>query len=689
MSLDLTQAFFEEAGELLSDFEASLLHLEKSPSDLELLNRIFRCAHTLKGNSSMLGFDAVAHFTHALEDLLDQLRKGELPLTPAVVNTLLASADVVKGLIVEARGVVTGDAGQRDEVLQTIQALVRGELLPAIQPERQTPLSLNASEKQTLYEIHFAPRGDIFHRGLDPIQCLRSLSRLGELVQVSADTRALPTLEEMDPEKSYLAWKIWLLSGFSRKEVEAVFDFVGDPGAVTIDAQPMDDGGAEEKAEPSQAANLGFGGETREVKREALESGSIRVSIDKVDKLINLVGELVIVQSMISQAVNNFSVDGLYRLQEAVSDMERNTRELQERVMAVRMLPIGNIFKRFPRLVRDLAATFNKKVSLQIIGEETELDKGMIEHIGDPLTHLIRNAVDHGIDTPEERLQAGKPEQGVIRLRAFHQGGNVIIEIADDGRGLDSERIKQKAVEQRLITARDNLTEEQVHALIFHPGFSTAATISDISGRGVGMDVVRKNVEALKGSVSIASERGRGATFRIRLPLTLAILDGLSLQVGEQIYIIPLVSIVESVRPFRESVQTVLGQGEVVEVRGEFLSLLRLHRLFKTRARATDPSQGLVVIVESEGQKAALLVDELLGQQQVVIKSLEANFQKVEGVSGATIMGDGRVALILDVPGLVALSRASDPLGETSSGARYARDRRGMGQPMDQPDLAV
>jgi two-component system chemotaxis sensor kinase CheA len=375
-----------------------------------------------------------------------------------------------------------------------------------------------------------------------------------------------------------------------------------------------------------------------------------------VDKLVNLVGELVITQSMISQMVQDFSVEKLHRLRESVTEMERNTRELQERVMAVRMLPIGNTFSRFPRMVRDLAAALNKKIAVRMVGEETELDKGVIEHIGDPLTHLVRNAVDHGVEAPEERQRAGKPEQAVIRLHAFHQGGNVVIEVADDGGGLNTGRIRQKAIAQGLISADDALGEDQLHALIFQPGFSTVTAVSDLSGRGVGMDVVKKNVEALNGTVSIFSEPGRGTRVRIKLPLTLAIIDGLSLQVGQQTYILPLIAISESLQPRPEQVKHVLGQGEVVVVRGEFLPLLRLHHLFAIPTRVTDPSQGLVVIIENEGKKLGLLVDELLGQSQVVIKNLEANFRKVEGVIGATIMGDGRVALILDVQGLTRIA---------------------------------
>jgi two-component system chemotaxis sensor kinase CheA len=685
MNLDaMAEAFFEEANELLADFESGLLKLENSPDDTELLNRIFRCAHTLKGNSAMLGFDAVSHFTHALEDLLDKLRKAELQVDAVVIDVLLRSLDVVKELVGEAKGEGEVDGDLLSQVLSAISGMVDGKKPAGQTGQRQEPSPMPsappapsaASATETLYEIRFVPPADVFARGLDPLKCLESLSMLGQFVQVTTETGALPPLEELEPERCYLSWTIWLLSKSSEETIRECFEFVADADAVTVQGLPSDGDEAatacsadsavspEEQAEDKKGLaahkETQAGPEKKRAGAAQQESGSIRVATEKVDKLINLVGEIVIVQSMIHQVVADFSAEKLYRLQEAVTDMERNTRELQERVMAVRMLPIGNVFSRFPRLVRDLANTFNKNIALQILGEETELDKGVIERIGDPLTHLIRNAVDHGIDTPEERRKSGKTEQGTVRLQAFHQGGNVVIEVADDGRGLNTEKIKQKAVEQGLISASDVLSDEQAHMLIFQAGFSTAAVVTDVSGRGVGMDVVRKNVEALKGTITIHSEKGKGTTFRIKLPLTLAILDGLTLQVGQQIFIVPLTSIVESIRPLSENVKTVLGKGEIVVVRGQFLPLLRLHRLFRVHGRTTDPTQALVVILENDGVQAALMVDELVGQQQVVIKSLEAHYQKVEGVAGATIMGDGRVALILDVPELVQMAQRTN-----------------------------
>ncbi len=673
----LLQGFFEEATELLADFEAGLLRLETTPEDSELLNRIFRAAHTLKGNSAMLGLDEIAHFTHALEDLLDRLRKGQRRVTPALVNTLLASADVLRVLLERARAgggqASPEDQASEERVLEGIHALVSGKEpvvraqgAPAAQAAPAAPAA--AAAERTLFEIRFHPPGDLLRRGLDPIQLVSQLEELGELLRVDPDLGALPVLASMDPEQSYLAWTIWLLSDRPQAEVAARFDFVGDPAAVTIEALPMG-----EDAAPRAAGGEAPGPAGREdgpagpalpaeaQKRRAsdqVEATSIRVPVDKVDRLINLVGELVITQSIVAQTVSSFTPAKLATLEEAVAQMDRHARELHERMMGIRMVPLKMLFGRFHRLVRDLTAAVAKPATLEVSGEDTELDKTVIEKIGDPLTHLIRNAIDHGLESPDDRQMTGKPEAGVIRLAAYQQGGSIYIEVGDDGKGLDRGRIVAKAVQQGLVAADQALTDEEAFALIFRPGLSTAEKVTEVSGRGVGMDVVRRNVEALGGSITIKSEVGRGTTIRIKLPLTLAIMDGQALQVGPEVYILPLVAIVESIRPRREALALVLGRGETVTVRGKPLPLIRLHRLFDVEPEFADPTRGLAVIVEHEGRLAALLVDELLGQQQVVIKSLEANFRKVEGVAGATILGDGRVALILDVPGLVALARA-------------------------------
>ena len=664
MSADpLLQAFFEEAAELLADFESGLLSLEENPSDAELLNRIFRSAHTLKGNSSMLGLDEIAHFTHALEDLLDQLRKGRLVVTPQTVNTLLASGDVLHTLVSRAEGDPRPASPQEQEaaqrVHQALRAILSGKQVEVLPERAREPAPAPAAE--TLFEIRFRPAGDVFRRGLDPVHLIRGLAELGELVKVEPNLGRLPPLKEMDPEESYLGWTIWLLSARPQAEVEERFDFMGDGDTMTIESLSM---GGEPDPESSVAAAgtrdlaEAVTEEPRPVKAAApAEAASIRVSVDKVDRVINLVGELVITQSIVAQTIANFSLDQLPRLTEAVAQMDRHARDLHERMLAVRMLPIKTLFSRFPRLVRDLTAAAGKQAVLETVGEDTELDKTVIERIGDPLTHLVRNAIDHGLELPEDRVRAGKPERGVVRLEAYQQGGSIFVEVADDGKGLDRDRIVAKAVQNGLIPHDQALSDEEAFALVFRAGLSTAEKVTEVSGRGVGMDVVRRNVEGLGGSISIRSEAGKGTCFTIKLPLTLAIMDGQSLCVGEQVYILPLTVIVESIRPVASALHRVLDHGETVTVRGHVLPVIRLHEVFRVVPRTTDLTEALVVIVEHEARLAALMVDELLGQQQVVIKSLELNFQKVEGIAGATILGDGRVALILDVPGLVTLAR--------------------------------
>jgi two-component system chemotaxis sensor kinase CheA len=530
----VVEIFFEEAAELLADFEAGLLELEESSGDTELLNRIFRAAHTIKGNAGILGFDAIARFTHGLESLLDELRTGARPVTADVVDALLAAGDVLRRML---RAEQTGsEPVDGDEVLARLQAL------------------------------HDAPAA-------------------------SADVAVAPA-----------------------RDVE-----VAGSGAAP--------------------------------------SASIRVPIAKVDRLINLVGELVITQSMVAQAVEGAtSSDRLTALAEAVAQMDRHARDLHEHVLAIRMIPVRTLFARFPRLVRDTAAALGKQAVLEVSGEDTELDRTVIERISDPLTHLVRNAIDHGLETPAVRAAAGKAAKGRIQLTAYQQGGSIYIEVADDGRGLDRDRIVARAREMGIVTSEEALADEQVWSLVFHPGFSTADRVTEVSGRGVGMDVVRQNVEALGGAITIHTAPAHGTRFSIKLPLTLAIMDGQALRVGAQQYIIPLIAIRETVRPSRGSVHTIGPGAEIAIVHGNPLPIVRLHRLFGIEAATEDPSIGLLVVVEHDGQVAALLVDELLGQQQVVIKSLEANFTKVRGIAGATIVGDGRVALILDVAGLVTLA---------------------------------
>ena len=620
------QTFLDEAAELIEKLEGHLLALEKNPEDRGLLDSLFRCAHSLKGGSGAFGLAGMAQFTHTLEDIFERMRDGRLRVERNLLDHLLQSVDTLGEMLAAAGGEGAEDRG--------------GDASPSALTPSPSPLD---------WEIRFEPDPSVFQRGLDPLQILRAVANAAEGVEVTADLSGLPPLPEIDPERCYLAWTI-RARGADRGALEDAFQFVREGSLVRIAQLP---------GSRSYPQSRGLGPET----------STLRVATEKVDRLINLVGELVITQSIVAQLVAHFTPDCLSQLETAVAQMDRYTRDLQERVMAIRMIPIRTLFRRFARLVRDLCHAQGKQVRLETSGEETELDRGVIEQMNDPLTHLVRNAVDHGIEPPELRRRAGKPEVGRLTLRAYQQGGNIYIEIVDDGAGLDREKILARALETGLLSAEDPLAEADAFALIFRPGFSTTERVNEISGRGVGLDVVKWNVEALGGSITIQSERGHGTTFRVKLPLTLAILNGQSVQVGEETYVVPLVSIVESVQPKRENLRRVLDEGEMIMLRGEMLPMLRLHRLFGVRPRTEDPTQGLAVIVEHEGRKVALLVDELLDQQQVVIKSLETNFQKVRGVAGATILGDGQLALILDVPELVLLNRLT-PRGRERPAAR-------------------
>jgi two-component system chemotaxis sensor kinase CheA len=392
------------------------------------------------------------------------------------------------------------------------------------------------------------------------------------------------------------------------------------------------------------------------------EATSIRVDTDKIDKLINLVGELVITQSMLSDLGVRFEMSQMPVLLERMAQLEHNTREIQERVMGIRMLPIGTAFSRFPRLVRDLSAKAGKKIQLVLSGEETELDKTVIESIGDPLTHLVRNSADHGLEAPEERLDNNKPELGTIRLNAFHAGGSICVTVEDDGRGLNRDKILAKAIKQGLIAKHEKLSDDQIWPLIFKPGFSTAEKVTDVSGRGVGMDVVKRNIEALGGAVTIKTTLGKGTMFTLKLPLTLAIIEGMTVRVGKETYIVPLLSILESIQPKAGTIQTVVGKGELIDVRNTYLPMMRLYDVFSLQPEFTDPAKAILLILETEGEQVAVMVDEILGQQQVVIKSMEQNFRKIDGIAGATILGDGTVGFILDVRGLIEMSRRNVPV---------------------------
>lgn len=688
MSIDLSQfkqTFIEESLEGLDIMESSLLNLDVGEADLDAINTIFRAAHSIKGGSGTFGFNDIASFTHVLETLLDQMRSGERDVTAAAIELLLASVDCLRGMINALQ-----DNGDYDEesvasVQRQLEGMLAGE--ESASEEAGTTSSTN-DEKKTAegngWLIKFAPHEDMLRTGNDPVLMFRELEELGEL-SVLADSSALPGFEDVVAEDSYIQWEITLIGDATEEQVREIFAWVEDEcdleiSALSVEGDKKTDAAVEvadvvtpveEKVVPVAATPTPAPAEAAKdktpvpTKRVAASTGnseatSIRVGTDKVDALINMVGELVITQSMLSQLGDQFEMEKLEKLRNGLTQLERNTRELQESVMRIRMLPISYSFNRFPRLVHDLTQKLGKKVNLKMSGEQTELDKTVMEKIGDPLVHLVRNALDHGIEGPEVRQEAGKDPVGTLHLNAYHKGGNIVIEIEDDGAGINKQRVIDKAIQNGIIGSAADVSEDsQVFDLIFQPGFSTAEAVSDVSGRGVGMDVVKKNIKALGGGIEISSREGLGSTFTIRLPLTLAILDGQLVRVGDEVYIIPLISIVESLQVSKGEVNRIAGKAEVYRLRDDYVSIIRLYQLFGAVPDSTDLNKGLLVVVEGDGQKVGLFVDDLLGQQQVVIKSLESNFKRVEGVSGATILGDGTVALIMDIGGLIQLSNST------------------------------
>ncbi len=646
------QTFFEESFEGLEAMESGLLALTIGAPDLDSINGIFRAAHSIKGGSATFGFAAVAGFTHMVEALLDEMRATSRSVTHQLIDLLLNSVDCLRGMLTAAREHTQFDALHVARIQGLLEAELRSVGSAPQQPTVTAPMDLLDTSVLHGWVVWFKPKPHLLRTGNDPVRLHRELAALGEL-SVVTDTTNIPPLSEMSPDTAYLSWRLEIRGTVSRQQITDIFDWVeGDCDLVIEPLPPV-------RLEPINvhAAAPVSSTADRKTVGHSVESGSIRVSTDKIDALVNMVGELVITQSMLSQLGSEFEIGRLGKLVDGLAQLERNTRELQESVMRIRMLPISFAFQRFPRMVRDISEKLGKQVDLRLSGEQTELDKTLMEKIGDPLVHLVRNSIDHGIERPEVRIAAGKPERGLIRLNAYHKGGTIVIEVSDDGAGLNTRKILEKARERRLVGSDEEPSEEEIRGFIFLPGFSTADVVSDVSGRGVGMDVVRKNIKDLGGSVEVSSQQGLGSTFTIRLPLTLAILDGQILRVNGEIYILPLVSIVESIQLRPAMIKSVAGRTTVCKLRDDYIPVIRLCELLSSKSKDADVVEDLLVVVEADGQKIGLRIAELLGQQQVVIKSLESNFRRVDGISGATILGDGTVALILDVPGLIALAR--------------------------------
>jgi two-component system chemotaxis sensor kinase CheA len=684
-----------EAGELLADLETSLLALEETPEDSELIARVFRALHTIKGSGAMTGFDDIATFTHDIENVFELVRNGKLKVTKMLVDLTLRAGDRIRSMLDESQSRSTSWTCEAVEIINALRELLPEPDAPKGSPLDTPPPEMEDQQVEKTYRIFFRPDGGIFLRGANPVLLLDELRQLGQC-SVLAHTDAIPDLEAIDPEKCHTSWDVILTSRRGLNAIRDVFLFVEDECELTIEV--VDALGPGEDLAPAKRLGeilIERGHLSHEKLREALiaqkrigellvdkglveqgkvesclveqehikavrtrhtkeeQTSSIRVPAEKLDVLVNLVGEMVTVQARLSQTAASMDHAELLSISEEV---ERLTAELRDNTMSIRMLPIGTIFSKFKRLVRDLSGELGKEILLETEGGETELDKTIIERLNDPLVHLIRNSIDHGIETPEVRKSAGKPAEGSLRLSAMHSGASVLITITDDGVGLDAQAIRAKAVERGLIKAEKELSENELFSLIFVPGFSTARQISTLSGRGVGMDVVKRCIDTLHGAIDVTSTKGMGTTVTLKLPLTLAIIDGLLVKVGEGSYVLPLSLVEECVELTRRDVARTHGR-QITHLRGQIVPYIRLRETFSVNGPMPDTEQ-IVITGPPEG-KIGFVVDRVVGQHQTVIKNMGRMYQNVDVISGATILGDGTVALIVDVTKLVRASEAA------------------------------
>ncbi|MGA0223405.1 MAG: chemotaxis protein CheA [bacterium] len=694
--------FLEEAGDMEDQIEESLLLLENDPSNQEAVNTAFRGFHTIKGGAGMIGFEELQQYTHQVESLLSDVRGGEKSTSPELISALLGSIDCLRSFCKDLEGIESYDQQGVAASLEEIQKLSGtsadiGEPQTEADPEPTLQTEVSESNEsgfsRFLIELRFPE--ELLQEGGDPLLLLKDLHELGECI-VTAHVHSIPQLEILDPSKLYLHWSVLLNTEKSEEDLENVLMFFLEEEGVTIrriqgppketkakqkinqgEDLPVQEDAPETKDLPPKENKETVELQTQKIEKPAQarpqvqkkedSGGSIHVSNFKLDKLMNLVGETVINQARLKELGQEFRTLNRKlgdRYQQIIDDSDIVVRELQDQVMNIRMVPIKGAFLPLQRIVRDYSVKSGKKIKLEISGGETELDKTVSEKLGGPLKHLIRNAMDHGIELQEERVKNGKTPEGKIELKAFHSEGHVFIEVQDDGAGIDAEKIKDIARSKQLLDDETELSEEEAFQLLFLPGFSTSESISDISGRGVGMDAVRQDIESLRGAIFIKSELGKGSTFQIKLPLTLAIIEGMLVQVENQIFTIPLLSVLETLKPLGHQHKTLQKQGEVIELRGEYLPKLNLSRIFNLQKVDPPNLDPLVVVVEQAGERYGLLVDKILDQQQVVIKSMEENFFQIPGIAGATILGDGGVSLILDLPGLlkIALQNRQEPL---------------------------
>ncbi len=654
--------FFEECAEILPELDERLSSLHVGEVDSETLNAIFRAVHSIKAGAAAFNFSALVEFAHVFEALLDKLRDNRIHQTGQVFSVIVRAGDVLAELVEAARSGSKVPEGFGADVAAELQELLSGaQDKPAAAPVDEAPQDSIPEETCSNYRIVFEPHRELFRHANEPLLIIRELKRLGEL-SVECSWANLPNLASLDPEDAHLSFVFNLNTDASYASVAEVFEFVDQDCVLKIEGEsageqtpvahnPSPKGVEPKPADPSPTViKLPSGAHSSK------GATSIRVDLVRVDRLVNMVGELVITQAMLAQQLADQGGGQRQQWIRGSEELAAHTRELQECVMAIRMQPVRSVFARMPRLVRDIASKLGKQVRLVTSGDQTEVDKTVIEELTDPITHMIRNAIDHGIEPERARLAAGKPGMATIELSAAQRAGNILITIADDGAGIDRQKVLQSAIAKGVVREDAKLSDDEIHNLIFAPGFTTAAEVTEVSGRGVGMDVVRRNIANLGGRIQISSTPGKGTRFTLVIPLTLAVLDGMLVAVGKETYILPLASIVETMRPDQRQVRTVAGGAQVLAVRGEFIRLIPLHRVLNVQGAVSEPWKALVVVIETEnGSKTGLIVDELIGQQQVVVKSLAENSEPVRGISGATILGNGRVALILDLEGICAM----------------------------------
>jgi len=673
MKNPLHEIFIPEAEENLLILEERIIGIEKAPDDKEIINDAFRAIHSIKGGAGLAGFPVIKEFTHVVEDLMELIRSNVLSVDKNLISILLKSLDIIKSMVDNISNELEADQNiEYQEVKREIQKILQDQSTSEEKEEnsKKTIESLN-SEEMNLFHLDLNYYPEIFISGNNPAMYLDDLRRIGEILFLSIDISHLPPEADFDPEKFYLSWKCFFRTNKDEKEIHDIFCFVIDESNINIhflnplldDRKALNAFSIEDKtildfisfkAESKNTKESSEGLETRYKRSSDLVSSSyIRVQTDKLERIFNTVSELIISEAHLNLLTEEHEEKIPDEFVSVSDTLKQITRVLQEQVTSLRMMSLRSTFDRFKRVVRDLSMDLGKNINLILEGQDTELDKNMIEKLNDPIKHIIRNSIDHGIETEEERIAKGKPAEGTLKLAAYIEDGKVIIEISDDGRGINTEKLYEKALSKGLVSAGESLNESETLNLVFHPGLSTAGKITDLSGRGVGMDVVKKSISDLNGNIDIRSSKDEGTVLKLFLPLTLAILDGMLVDVGQDKYIIPTLAILEIFRPEVHHLKTISSKGEVVYFRGDYIPLVRIHNLFNVQDAIEEPDQAELIVVQSVGGKAALLVDNVLEQFQVVLKSLQQNFRKVENVSSATILGNGDVALILDVQSIV------------------------------------